>query len=114
MRPTSPEVSLRPLFVRVLLVVAFLFAQHAALAHAISHAASNPTAAGQTGDGGAKDRLCDFHTSLGTVAGAFCGASSPPWTVDAGAALFHPPFLSTPPGEWRAPRSTGPPQSLLS
>ena len=65
---------------RVLLVIALLLAQQAALAHQIGHlAAGSPHSvasvpAGDPSDKSQRDRLCDLHSSLGTVLGALSGA----------------------------------------
>lgn len=65
---------------RVLLVVALLLAQRAALAHQIGHLAAgnpHPVASEPAGDAPAKSQrhpLCDLHSALGTVLGALSGA----------------------------------------
>ena len=59
---------------RLLLVVAFLAAQSAAVSHQIWHAGSGLQAeTTQPEQPGKKDSLCDFHAALGTVLGALGG-----------------------------------------
>lgn len=97
---------------RVLLVIAFLGAQHLALAHQIWHAggpASSELAAKPPAGKSSQDRLCDFHGSLSTVLGAVSGKA----TIVVAAVPAQTPFalpaalsriLDTP-----VPSSRGPP-----
>src|SRR5690348_14822172 len=69
---------------RVLLVVALLVAQQSALAHQIWHVppptdhALAAAAPEQQPAQSRPDRLCDFHSALGTVLGALSGAAASP------------------------------------
>ena len=88
--------------VRILLAVLLLSAQHAALAHAISHLDRQGLPVEQ-------QSLCDQHDALGTVAGALGSAT----VLQVAAAV--PLFASSVPGlpaasrPGRAPSSRGPP-----
>jgi hypothetical protein len=85
---------------RLLLLVAFLAAQQAALAHDVWHAAK------ATPD---KSQLCDFHVAFGTVSGALNGIAPSSATID----VQHVPFVSTDSAVITAhrlsPSSRGPP-----
>ena len=90
---------------RVLLALALLNAQHAALAHQIWHL-------GDHGTQPAQNQLCDQHDALGTVAGAVDGpialfaGEAPSDFLPRSAAL---PSATTP---GLAPSSRGPPTLL--
>jgi hypothetical protein len=69
---------------RVILVVALLLAQRVALAHELWHFAAGTRACAaaaiaapeQAPAQSRADRLCDFHSALGTVLGALSGAAA--------------------------------------
>jgi len=88
---------------RIVLAVAFLVAQHTALAHQIWHAAGEPAKSSQS------SRLCDQHAALGTVLGALNGCA--PIAVFVQAAPCQFPAADSPaaflPG--LPPASRGPP-----
>ena len=65
------------LFLRLVLVAAFLLAQTAGIAHQAWH----DTAAHHDGKAPAKTQLCDFHTALGSVLGALGNAHPAPEAV---------------------------------
>src|SRR5260370_32695099 len=76
---------------RLLLVVAVLLAQHAALAHQYWHA-SGASVAADAKKSPKSDRLCQLHDLLGTVLGIAAGAASTPTFL----ALAEPGFIAAP------------------
>jgi len=85
------EYDLKPMLnglARILLIVAFLVAQSAGIAHQAWHdlGALAPAAESDAVDGKApkKNLLCDFHTALASVLGAIQGGAS---AIDAVAPL---------------------------
>ena len=86
---------------RVVLVVAVLLAQHAALAHQYWHA-STASAAADAKKSPKSDRLCQLHDLLGTVLGIAGGAATAPAFL----ALAEPGFIATPVAAREAPLLT--------
>ena len=87
---------------RLILVLAVLLAQQAALAHQYWHA-SNAALSAETNKAPKGDPLCDFHDLLGTVLGVASGAAQTPEFLalaepgfSAFAAVVHEAALPTP------------------
>lgn len=88
---------------RVFLAVAFLLAQHTALAHQVWHAA------GETDKSSQNSKLCEQHAALGAVLGALNGYQGFVALADATPvriAAAHSPAASLPA---LPPASRGPP-----
>jgi hypothetical protein len=93
---------MRVLVLRILLALALLSAQHAALSHQIWHF-------GDLDSQPAQKRLCDHHDALGTVAGALDStATLLPGDAPAGSS-FHSIELPSATTPGLAPSSRGPP-----
>jgi hypothetical protein len=99
---------------RILLILAFLAAQTAGIAHQAWHDAG-PLAAHSDagGDGKAKKNpLCDFHTALASVLGALASASQNVELENLGQAVFAATDASAARFSLLASRSRGPPALL--
>jgi len=90
---------------RILLALALLSAQQAALSHAISHLDKRGLPAEQ-------QSLCDQHDALGTVAGALGSAGAPLVAVAAPVIACFVPDLPAASRPGLAPSSRGPPTLL--
>jgi len=91
---------------RVVLAVAFLVAQHTAIAHQIWHAAGEPEKSTQN------SQLCEQHAALGAVLGALNGFHALAPLVETAPVHFsaaHSPAASLPA---LPPASRGPPALL--
>jgi len=94
---------------RVLLVIAVLLAQQAALAHDLWHASTSQAAQGSKSPGSKGSKLCDLHDLLGTVLGVASGTAPAPAFL----ALAAPRFTAATPAVREAtvlaPHSRDPP-----
>jgi hypothetical protein len=78
---------------RIVLAVAFLLAQHTALAHQVWHASGEPQKSTQN------SKLCEQHAALGAVLGALNGCQALGLFADAAPVHFaaaHAPAASLP------------------
>lgn len=98
----------RQIVARCLLVCAVLFAQQAALAHDVWHAAGGQAA--HDGKSPVGKKLCDLHDLLGNVLGAVSAAALPVALLALSDARFLPVAERTAPDRPLAPQSRGPPR----
>jgi hypothetical protein len=100
---------------RTLLIVAFLVAQTAGMAHQIWHDAGAQAAhAGLDADGKApkKNPLCDFHTALASVLGAMSGSHAASEAIVSPQAVFLAADVPATRLSTLAPQSRAPPTLL--
>jgi len=104
---------------RVLIAVALLAAQQAALGHQIwhlhmgtAHGVADPAAAGDRGAPAPQERLCDLHASLGAVLGALDCSGSAEGIATAPASAFRSADSRSAGTPAPPPASRGPPSNV--
>ncbi len=88
---------------RVFLAVAFLLAQHTALAHQVWHAAGEQDKSSQN------SKLCEQHAAFGAVLGALNTSTASSLLADFAPERFHAAATSAPSLPTLPPASRGPP-----
>ena len=92
---------------RLLVVVALLFAQQAALAHQVWHSAAKSKPAAEQGK--KTNPLCEQHEALGTVLGALSGAALHSPAIEPAAIHFSAAAVPAARISLLSPVSRGPP-----